>query len=355
MRTLILSLFITLFGLSSLPLSAKNFADREDVQAFIQHMHQKHQFNKKQLTQWLNQVEIQSDVLTSIAKPAESLTWARYEPIFLTPERVKAGVEFWQQNTALLERASKTYGIPPEIIVSILGVESYYGQKKGKYPVFDSLATLAFDYPPRSKFFKSELEQFLLLARGEEWDPKSIKGSYAGAMGCPQFIASSYHNYAIDFNKDGKRDLLNCIDDAVGSIANYFKSHGWQTNQPIAIKAKTQGKAFEKAIASRSNPKPTYKLASLADLGVKPATTLPAKPYDQMPFALIALDTKQGKEYWLGAQNFYVITRYNHSEMYAMAVYLLSEQIKTQYQTAENKVVLKNTVPVQSSKPIAAR
>lgn len=348
MRQLFLAMVCVFYSLTALAAANQTLTQREDVKTFVQHMVKQHQFNRKQLENWLNQVEIQQEVLTSIAKPAESLPWYRYEPIFLTSDRIKAGVAFWQDNKVSLEKASKKYGVPPEIIVSILGVESFYGQKKGKYPVFDSLATLAFDYPPRSKFFKDELEQFLLLAREQNWDPKSIRGSYAGAMGCPQFIASSYHHYAVDFNQDGKRDLINSIDDAIGSVAHYFHAHGWEANRPIAIPAKSQGDRFEKMIASRANPKPVYKIATLAEAGVKPKIALPAKDAD-LSFALIALQNKENKDYWLGAQNFYVITRYNHSEMYAMVVYLLSERIKAEQQTAKLAQPLKQKATVKQS------
>lgn len=198
---IVLTVLCCLMVAQSAQAQKKRLTDRSDVKAFVQHMVKTHQFDKKQLETWLNQVQIQPEVLKSIAKPAESLPWYRYEPIFLTPERVNAGVQFWQENAATLTKASEVYGVPPEIIVAILGVETFYGKRAGKYGVFDSLVTLAFDYPPRAKFFRSELEQFLLLARTEKWDPKSIKGSYAGAMGYPQFIASSYHRFAVNLMK----------------------------------------------------------------------------------------------------------------------------------------------------------
>lgn len=316
---------------STIYAKTKPFSERSDVKSFVDHMVKTHQFDKKQLNTWFNEVVIQKEVLAKIAKPAEALQWYQYEPIFLTPERVAAGTKFWQENAETLQKAAKIYGVSPEIIVAILGVETFYGQRSGKYGVFDSLATLAFEYPPRAKFFRSELESFLLLARKEKWDPKAIKGSYAGAMGYPQFIASSYHKFGIDFDENGQCDLLNNTEDTIGSIAHYFKQNGWEPHKPVAFKAHVSGETFKKAIASKQNPKPSHTLSELVALGIKPVLPLPLKTYGQMPMALIALDNKEGKEYWLGTQNFYAITRYNHSDMYAMAVYLLSEQVKAEY------------------------
>ncbi len=198
--------------------------------------------------------------------------------------------------------------------------------------MLDSLVTLGFDYPPRSKFFLSELEEFLLLAREEKWDPTTIKGSYAGAMGKPQFISSSYRRYAIDFNHNGQRDLLNNVDDAIGSVANYFKLNGWKKGDSIVYAANVRGEKFKAVLASGMNPKPDLTIEKMKQLGIgAPKITQP-----NQSFALIALEGKTGPEYWLGAQNFYVITRYNHSNMYAMAVYNLSEKVKNAYHHSNN-------------------
>lgn len=297
---------------------------RADVKAFIQRMVNQHHFDEKQLNTWFNQANVQPSIIASISKPAEVLPWHRYEAIFLTPQRIQEGAAFLQTHAKTLKAAQQKYGVPPEIIAAILGVETFYGTRTGQYNVLDSLITLGFDYPPRSKFFLSELEQFLLLARDEKWDPTQIKGSYAGAMGYPQFISSTYKHYAVDFNDNGKRDLFSSMDDAIGSIGHYFKSHGWQPNGLIALPATVKGEKYKSIIASKGNPKPNHSLQNMLPLGIHTQ----AKADPQHPFAFIALEGKNGPEYWLGSQNFYVITRYNHSDHYAMAVYNLSQEIK---------------------------
>ncbi len=311
----------------------KPLSTSPQAKAFIDMMVSKHHFNRAQLTSWLNSAKVQPSILEAISKPAEKLTWARYEPIMLTQKRIDEGIVFWQQNKQALAKAEKEFGVSPEIIVAIIGVETFYGKNTGKYNVLDALVTLGFNYPPRSKFFLSELEEFLLLSREQHWDPTQIKGSYAGAMGKPQFISSSYRRFAIDFTQKGHRDLINNVDDAIGSVANYFKLNGWKINEPVAFVAKVNGEKFKNELASGMNPKPDKTLQKLAELGVKPVAKV-GKSSAQGNFALIGLEGKNGPEYWLGAHNFYVITRYNRSNLYAMAVYQLSEKIKSGYQQA---------------------
>jgi membrane-bound lytic murein transglycosylase B len=325
--------FITTLCFASLSQAEQSteFMQRADVEAFVKMMVSKHQYNERQLNQLLQQSTTQQNILTSIAKPAEKLPWHRYEPIFMSPKRIQEGVEFWKKHAATLKRAEKEYGVPAEFIVAILGVETFYGKHTGQYKVLDSLITLAFEYPPRSAFFKSELEQFLLLAREEKWDPTTIKGSYAGAMGNPQFISSSYRNFAVDFTGAGKRDLINSPEDSIGSVANYFKLNGWQKGGPVVLKAKVNGEKCKSIIASKANPKPDHSLQELSSFGIR----APGKSnvtYKDQSFALVSLEGKEGPEYWLGGHNFYVITRYNRSDHYAMAVYNLSQKIKAGYQ-----------------------
>ncbi|MBN9288172.1 MAG: lytic murein transglycosylase B [Gammaproteobacteria bacterium 39-13] len=319
---------ITSFHVIAAPTNT-SLTERPDVKAFIQDMKRKHHFDEQLLKKWLGQAKIQSSIITTMTKPAEKKPWYKYQAIFLSPQRINDGVTFWQANKAALAKAEKEYGIPPEIVIAIIGVETFYGKHAGQYSVLDALVTLGFDYPPRSKFFLSELEEFLLLAREEKWDPTQIKGSYAGAMGKPQFIASSYRRYAVDFNHTGRRDLLNNVDDAIGSVANYFKVHGWKKGDPIVFPAQVQGDKFKTLIASKSNPKPDHSWQTISQSGVK-ASADPKKLQGQS-FALISLEGTMGPQYWLGAQNFYVITRYNHSDHYAMAVYELSQKIKEAY------------------------
>ena len=303
---------------------------REDIKTFINQMVEKHQFDRKTLNAWFQEAKLQPSIITAMTKPAEKLPWYRYETIFLSPKRIQEGVTFWKENQADLDKAYAQYAIPPEIIVSIIGVETFYGKNCGNYRVLDSLVTLGFDYPPRSTFFLSELEQFFLLAREQGWDLTQIKGSYAGAMGKGQFMPSSYRKYAVDFSQSGKRDLLNSNSDSIGSVANYFKSHGWEPYQVIVIPARVKGKEYQQVIASKANPKPVH---TLQDLSKRNVTSVERNAdWEKLPFALMRFEVENGEEFWLGAQNFYVITRYNHSDHYAMAVYNLSQEIKTAYQ-----------------------
>ena len=299
-----------------------DYAQRADVKIFIDEMVTQHGFDRAELEKQFSSAKRLDNVLESIAKPAEKeLNWKQYRPIFVTINRSTKGKEFIEQHRAVLERAEKEYGVPLEIIASIIGVETYYGKHTGKYTVFDSLTTLGFDYPPRSKFFKSELKQFLLLSKEEHIDIDKMTGSYAGAMGMPQFISSSYRRYAVDFDGDGKRDLWNSIDDVIGSVANYFSEHGWEKGmkitQPVTV--------TNPAVAGEDNQlKPYTTVDQLRKQGVNIDASIDGK---QM-VSLLKFDGKRGDEYWIGFNNFYVITRYNHSELYAMAVFQLSEKLE---------------------------
>jgi membrane-bound lytic murein transglycosylase B len=306
----------------SLPLYA-DYTQREDVQQFIDEMVEKHGFSRDELVSKFASAKKLEGVLEAIAKPAEKvLTWKDYRPIFVTKKRINRGNDFLKEHHQTLQRAEKEFGVPVEIITAIIGVETYYGRLSGKTQVFDSLVTLGFDYPPRSRFFRSELEQFLLLTREEGVDVNDIRGSYAGAMGMPQFISSSYRHYAIDFDGDGKRDLWNNTADAIGSVANYFKVHGWKPGEQVVVQARVNGQIEE----TRNNLKPHTRVSDLTKSGVYPLTNVG----DHMKATVITLNGDKGKEYWLGLDNFYVITRYNHSALYAMAVYELSREFDTQ-------------------------
>lgn len=304
--------------------------ERADLQAFLDEMVEKYQFDKGQLTEWFSQTKIKPEIIAAITRPYEALPWHKYKSLFITDSHVKKGVEFWKTHEATLKRAEQTYGVPPEMIVAIIGVETRYGTFKGKHAILDSLSTLAFEYPKRSAFFKKELEQFLLLVKEQNLDPSEMLGSYAGAMGVPQFISSSYREYAVDFSGNGQSDLINNIDDAIGSVANYFARHGWQKNGPVAVQAKVKGNSVDKLEQSTNSPKPIYTLAELKKYGVTPSTKADSKE----KFAMMTFEEKDGNDYWLGMNNFYVITRYNHSHHYAMAVYQLSKKLKSAYQEA---------------------
>ncbi len=299
------------------------YLDRAEVKNFIDEFSKQHEYSKSTLTSLLGKVKKQTKVLEAIQRPAEKKkNWQEYRNIFITPKRIKDGLQYWVENAQILAAAERRFGVPPEIIVAILGVETFYGRHDGKYPVLDSLVTLGFDYPPRQKFFRSELEHFLLLAQEEKLDTINIKGSYAGAMGKSQFISSSYRQFAIDFDDNGKRDLWESNEDVIGSVANYFNQHGWQVGQPITIPVIISGDRYTELLDK--GLKPAISISELPQYGVEVDTN----SYSQEKVALLELKNDNSIEYWAGFNNFYVITRYNHSHMYAMAVYQLSQLIK---------------------------
>ncbi len=300
-----------------------NYAQRAEVKQFINEMVNEHGFDRVYLKSKFNNAKRLDNVLESIAKPAErTLTWKQYRPIFVTSKRSEKGKKFITEHSDTLKRAEKKYGVPVEIIAAIIGVESYYGKHTGKYTIFDSLTTLGFDYPPRSSFFRSELKQFLLLSKEEDISIDKMTGSYAGAMGMPQFISSSYRRYAVDFDGDGKRDLWNSIEDVIGSVANYFSQHGWQAGASVVHPVTVKNTSIVK---EKNSLKPYVVLKELQKQGV----ALRESHVDSAEnVTLLKLKGKKGDEYWIGLKNFYVITRYNHSALYAMAVYQLSEKLK---------------------------
>lgn len=275
-----------------------------------------------EVKQWLTQAEKMDSVLEAIQRPAEgTMNWARYQDIFLTEKRTNAGKNFLENQAEVLQAAEDKYGVPKEIITAIIGVETYYGTRQGSYRVLDSLSTLAFDYPKRPLFWR-ELKAMFALARDEGVDPGTIKGSYAGAMGYGQFIPTSYLAYAVDGDGDGKRDLWGNPIDAIHSVANYFKVHGWKTGEPVTQRVKVSGDSYEPLV--NVSRKPQHVVSDLTKAGV----TLTYPVAGDKPANLIKLEGKQGDEFWLGEYNFYVITQYNHSKLYAMAVYQLSESLK---------------------------
>lgn len=299
--------------------------DQDEIHSFIQKMVDKHGFDPAWLRKILDDAKVSSSVLDAISRPAEALPWYRYRPIFLRENRIREGVRFLRDNRKMLIRAEDKYGVPAEIITAILGVETRYGDQKGGYRVLDSLATLAFDYPARGDFFQGELEQFLLMTREQGLDPRKVMGSYAGAMGIPQFIASSYRNYAVDFDGDGRIDIWNDPADAIGSVANYFSIHGWQPGGKVAVPALVSGDEYRAVLGD--GLKPDLDISKLPTYGIFPQQSLKSGT----EVKLLEFDLNGGEEYWLGLQNFYVITRYNHSALYAMAAYQLSRAIRQRY------------------------
>lgn len=297
-----------------------------EVKKFIDEMVTKHHFIESELQTLFSQVNKSQSILDAISRPAEKkLTWGQYRKIFIDGKRSLKGVAFWKKYRADLERAYQKYGVPPEMIVAIIGIETRFGKFTGKHKVMDALSTLGFYYPKRAKFFRKQLEEFLLLCVEQNIDPLTLSGSYAGAMGIPQFIPSSYRHYAIDFDDDGKIDIWNNPVDAIGSVANYFHMHKWRQNEEIVVRANVVGNAHK--IAEKNKLKPSYSFSELEGFKVMPQIAVPK----QASFSLLELEIDSQLEYWIGMHNFYVITRYNHSHLYAMAAYQLSQEIKQNF------------------------
>lgn len=315
-----LVVFLTL----ALPLSA-SYLEHPEAQSFIEYMHSEHGFARAELEPLFQGADKKQSILDAISRPAEKrLDWKAYRKIFLTEDRIKKGREFVVEHRATLERAERELGVPPHIVAAIIGVETRYGRHKGSYRVVDALSTLAFDYPPRSKFFRKELVQFLLLAREQGFSADALKGSYAGAMGYGQFIPSSYRHYAIDFDGDKVADILDNPVDAIGSVANYFKQHKWRSGEPVTMPVTASGDNFRALL--HDSLKLKHSVAELREAGVN----IPEVLAGESKAKLLDLNGAEGEELWLALHNFYVITRYNHSRLYAMAVYQLATEIAQQ-------------------------
>lgn len=314
---------------------------RADVKSFIEQMADQYSFKKRQLKKLLAAAQSQPAILEAMERPAEKAKpWYEYRPIFVTERRIREGTEFWLAHRHELDQASVRSGVAPEYLAAILGVETYYGRLTGSYRVLDALATLAFDYPARSKFFRDELEQFLLLARDMKLDPLAVKGSYAGAMGAPQFMPSNYRRYAVDADADGHIDLWTNWSDVCASVGNYLKEHGWNSGEAVLSEAnvdpdKTVNLDGRKLVLAET-------VESLKSKGVNFESLLPS----DAPAELIAVDEADGTHWRVGYNNFYVITRYNHSALYAMAVFELASAVKQR--------VLMNDAPRPNDAPPSA-
>ncbi len=303
-----------------------DFANNPNAQQFIDKMVNKHGFDRQQLQEILSQAKRLDSVLrlmdnqaptTSVKPPSgPNGAWLRYRKKFITPDNVQNGVVFWNQYEDALNRAWQVYGVPPEIIVGIIGVETRWGRVMGKTRILDALATLSFNYPRRAEYFSGELETFLLMARDEQDDPLNLKGSFAGAMGYGQFMPSSYKQYAVDFSGDGHINLWDPVD-AIGSVANYFKAHGWVKGDQVAVMANGQAPGLPNGFKTR------YSISQLAAAGLTPQQPLG----NHQQASLLRLDVGTGYQYWYGLPNFYTITRYNHSTHYAMAVWHLGQAV----------------------------
>lgn len=323
---------LCLLPLASPDLAAASYVQRDEVRSFVREMEEKHGFDGGELLSVLDRAEHDARVISLITPSGAPgiRSWQRYRSRFLDETRIRSGLEFWQQHEPTLQAASERYGVPPEIIVAIIGVETLYGRNTGSFETVSALATLAFDYPPRAALFRRELENLFLLAREQGRDPSSYQGSYAGALGYPQFLPSSIRSYAVDFDGNGHIDFDTDPADAIGSVANYLAVHGWQRDEPVAIPAYVPPGSDPAALVA-AGIEPTLAPETLAGAGIVAATgDAPAAPV-----TLVDLITPGvGIEYWLGYRNFYVITRYNKSSFYAMAVHELAQALRERHREA---------------------
>jgi len=322
----VLAWLAPLLVLFAVPAQALELGDYPDLRRFVDEMVERHGLGRGSLTKLFEDVEIKPAVVHAMERPREGLPWHEYRQSFLDEPHIRDGARYWKQHAAALVRAYGHYGVPPEVVLGILGVETHYGKNRGSYRVIDALTTLTVDYPPRAEFFRRELEEFLLLARELKRDPRALRGSYAGALGIPQFIPSSYRRYAVDFDGDGRRDLLGNPTDAIGSVANFLKVHGWRPGEPLWDETRLEGASF--GFVERLGAKPTLSIEELIRYGVFPVRHIDG----ERRAALISFEGESGPFYRIGYHNFYVITRYNRSKRYAMAVTELSELIRHRYE-----------------------
>ena len=318
------------------PAAQASYVNHGEALDFVREMVERHDFDRDTLLDVLHRASRNDRVIRLITPPSQpgARSWQNYRGRFLTEARINGGVSFWLRNEDTLRRASKQFGVPPEIIVSILGVETHYGSYTGSFETVSALATLAFDYPPRAPLFRRELENLFLLAREQGRDPFTYRGSYAGALGYPQFLPSSIRNYAVDFDGDGRIDFESNPVDAIGSIANYLAEHGWRSGEPVAVQV---------SLPTGVDPRP------LIEKGIEPSI-------DHLDLLAAGIEARSGRidpltstffdlptpgaatEYWLGYRNFYVITRYNRSSFYAMSVYQLANEIRERFERRQNAI-----------------
>ena len=310
-----------------LSLSLPGFAAevRPEDHARLETLSQELNISLEQLVTGMQQAQFRQSVLDAIQRPWEAKPWYQYRPLFITPDRIRQGVAFWRKNASQLDRAAVRMQVPPEVVVAIIGIETYFGTRMGNHPVLDALYTLGFHYPERAPYFSKEFAQFVRLANEQKWPLRQPMGSYAGAMGMGQFMPTSYLHFAVDFDNDGHKDLFANPADAIGSVANYFAEHGWHYGEPVATPA-TLITPLPVGILT-DNPDLIHSWKQLHDAGVRISTDLPA----DTPVKLLRLEQPTGNEYWVVRHNFYVITRYNRSPLYAMAVYQLSQELAHAY------------------------
>ena len=310
-----------LLSIGVAPRAAAQPALSPDVESFIDEMVQQHHFRRAWLRRLFARVQPRPAVIRAMTAPVTARPWYEFRDLYVNSDRIESGVKFWRRNADSLERAKREYGVPEDVIVATIGIESNYGRNTGTFKVLEALAMLAFGYPPRADFFHGELEAFLLLAREAGLDPLAVKGSYAGAIGIPQFLPSNYRDYAVDFDGDGKRDLVGTPADAIGSIANYYRKFGWREGEAAVVPADASGSVVDPA--EWRGIKPETEIGELRRQGVVPL----APVSDAIEAALFAVESESGPRYWLGLNNFYVITRYNRSVNYALAVLELAREL----------------------------
>jgi len=317
------------------------FVARPEVQAYINEQVASGRFTRPELESLFSHIVEQPKILAILDRPATSSPWYQFRSGFFNEGLLDDGVRFWRQHRDALDRAQARYGVPPEVIVAILGIESHYGRRTGHYRVADVLATIGFDYPRRAAYFRGELTEMLLLAHEEHVDPLSLKGSYAGAMGWPQFMPSSYRKWAVDFDASGHRDIWSNADDAIGSVGNYFQQQGWIAGDDVSIPATvTPGPDIDALVADKFELH--YTVAQLQSMGVTPQAPLPPGAHA----LLVPLEVAPGvTQYWVGLTNFYVITRYNKSTQYAQLTEEIAREIKSRYFAAEQG----GSLPINSS------
>jgi membrane-bound lytic murein transglycosylase B len=296
-------------------------APNPEIQTFVQEMAERHGFSRPALERLLRETRFLNSIIRAMDAPATALPWHEFRPRHVNDARFEGGLRFWGEHAALLERAATEYRVPPEIIVATIGIETLFGRNTGRVNVLDALTTLAFGYPRRAAFFRGELEQFLLLTRENGWAPNSVRGSFAGAIGVPQFMPSSYRKYAVDFDGDGRRDLHG-VADAIGSVANYYREFGWRMGEPVVIPADIGDSQIDPLIAAGIAPH--LAVSEFRKRGVVPLEVVD----DGALAALIVVQTENGPRYFLALNNFYVITRYNRSINYAMTVHELASTLR---------------------------
>lgn len=314
------------------PSSSHRYANQPEVRQFIEAMVTQHGFVRRELQTLFRKAEYRPDIIRAMTPPAEApaRSWQTYRAMFVNPQRIDAGLRFRERNMAALQRAASEFGVPEEIILAIIGVETVYGRNMGRYRVIDALSTLAFDFPRRAEFFRAELESFLLFSRESNIDVLSLRGSYAGAIGMPQFMPGSYRRFAVDYDGDGRTDLIESPADAIGSVANFLKSHGWSPGQPVAFKASVEGDAWKKLV--EAGVKPAWRVADLPAQGITIALQVAGGPAPDALATLVDLETPgQATVFWVGLQNFYALTRYNRSSFYAIAVLEFSQALRESF------------------------